>query len=77
MEIKLVDVPVFTEEIALDRFLKWIGIAETGGHAKLLIQDGQVRVNGAIETKRSRKLSSGDIVCLDQSCFRIVMEEQE
>jgi ribosome-associated protein len=48
--------------IKLDQFLKMMGIVGTGGQAKLLIQTGEVTVNGAIETRRGRKLAQGDIV---------------
>lgn len=48
--------------IKLDQFLKWVGIVQTGGEAKLLIQDGQVKVNGKVETRRGRKLIPGDRV---------------
>lgn len=48
--------------IKLDQFLKWAGIAQTGGEAKLLIQSGEVAVNGTIETRRGRKLVKGDRV---------------
>lgn len=46
--------------IKLDQFLKWVGAVQTGGEAKLLIQDGRVRVNGKVETRRGRKLAEGD-----------------
>lgn len=46
--------------IKLDQFLKWVGIVQTGGEAKLLIQDGRVRVNGKVETRRGRKVAEGD-----------------
>ncbi len=48
--------------IKLDSFMKWRNLVETGGQAKLLIQDGEVRVNGKIETRRGRKLVNGDKV---------------
>jgi ribosome-associated protein len=48
--------------LRLDQFLKVQAIAETGGRAKLLIQGGEVKVNGEIETRRRRKLNAGDIV---------------
>ena len=53
-----------TEEntIKLDSFMKWQNLVETGGQAKLLIQNGEVRVNGKIETRRGRKLVNGDKV---------------
>lgn len=46
----------------LDRFLKYEGVAETGGHAKIAIQEGAVTVNGAVETRRRRQLAPGDVV---------------
>jgi ribosome-associated protein len=48
--------------IKLDSFLKWRNLTESGGQAKLLIQNGEVRVNGKIETRRGRKLVNGDKV---------------
>ena len=42
--------------------MKFHGLAGTGGQAKLLIQSGEVKVNGAVETRRRRKLVAGDIV---------------
>jgi len=51
--------------IRLDQFLKWKGLADTGGQAKLRIQGGEVRVNGAVETRRGRTLYEGDRVELD------------
>lgn len=48
--------------IKLDQFLKLKGLVQTGGQAKLLIQAGEVRVNGTIETRRGRKLTKGDRV---------------
>lgn len=48
--------------IQLAQFLKMQGLVSTGGEAKLLIQRGDVRVNGAIETRRGRQLHSGDVV---------------
>ena len=49
-------------KLCLDQFLKLSSVAETGGHAKFLIQNGEVQVNGEIETRRRRKLMVGDVV---------------
>ncbi len=46
----------------LDHFVKIVAEAGTGGQAKLLIQGGEVKVNGEIETRRRRKLTAGDVV---------------
>ena len=49
-------------EITLDQFLKVQGVAGTGGQAKWMIQEGLVRVNGALEKRRGRKMQAGDVV---------------
>ena len=54
-----------TLPIRLDAFLKLSDLAQTGGHAKLLIQDGAVTVDGEIETRRGRKLRGGESVVVD------------
>lgn len=51
--------------IRLDQFLKLTGRARSGGEAKHRIQAGDVRVNGTVETHRSRKLCVGDTVSID------------
>lgn len=51
-----------SDTIRLDQFLKLHHVAQTGGHAKLLIQSGEVQVNGQQETRRRRKLREGDVV---------------
>jgi len=51
--------------LCLDQFLKVTGIAGTGGQAKLMIQGGDIRVNGEVETRRRRKLAAGDSVEID------------
>jgi ribosome-associated protein len=49
----------------LDQFLKWKGLASTGGEAKFRIQRGDVQVNGSPETRRGRQLVVGDRIYLD------------
>jgi len=51
-----------TEFIRLDALLKLAGAVNTGGQAKLLVQNGGVQVNGAVCTMRGKKLRSGDSV---------------
>lgn len=50
------------KKLCLDQFLKLSSIAESGGHAKFMIQNGEVRVNGELETRRRRKLVLNDVV---------------
>lgn len=64
-------VAIKTSSINLDQFLKWAGAVSTGGEAKLLINEGKVKVNGRVETRRSRKLSYGDVVELEGCGFEV------
>ncbi len=48
--------------LCLDQFLKLCGLVSTGGQAKLLIQGGEVKVNGLVETRRRKKLVPEDVV---------------
>ena len=57
-------VPINTEFIKLQDLLKWTGVAQTGGHAKILIQDGLVKVNGEVCLMRGKKLRPGDTVAM-------------
>ena len=59
--------------IHLDQFLKTCGVA-TGGQAKLLIQGGEVLVNGKIETRRRRQLRGGDEVQLDDGVYLVAFD---
>lgn len=55
-------VSINTDFIQLQAFLKFMGIAETGGQAKEMILDGIIRVNGEVCTARGKKLRENDIV---------------
>jgi ribosome-associated protein len=60
------------EFIELIQLLKVLGIAETGGHAKIIVEDGLVKLNGEVELRKRAKLRSGDKVEVDGKV--IVME---
>ena len=57
--------------IKLDQFLKWQGIAQTGGEAKIIIKQGMVEVNGESEVRRGRKLVTGDRVTVAGTTHRV------
>ncbi len=61
--------------IKLDQFLKWVGVAATGGQAKLLIQGGEVRVNGERVTQRGRQLRTGDRVTVGGQSFTVELPD--
>ncbi len=51
-----------TEYIQLTQLLKITGMSETGGHAKFIVEDGEVKVNGQPESRKRAKLKKGDKV---------------
>lgn len=57
--------------IRLDSALKLAGLVSTGGHAKIVIQGGEVRVNDTVCIMRGKKLRSGDVVVFDKEGFII------
>lgn len=66
---------ITTPFIKLDAALKFCGIAETGGHAKILIEEERVRVNGEVCTQRGKKLIPGDRFDYKDLVFVITAEE--
>jgi ribosome-associated protein len=60
--------------IKLDQFLKWQGIAQTGGEAKIMIKQGIVTVNESAELRRGRKLVTGDRVTVAGTTHRVELE---
>lgn len=62
--------------IRLDHFLQICGVL-TGGQAKLIIQSGQVVLNGEVETRRRKKLFPGDVVSIGGEEFEVSLEDEE
>lgn len=60
-----------TDFIRLDAALKLAGIAQTGGHAKLLVQDGEILINGEPCLQRGKKLRDGDAFRFENRLYRI------
>lgn len=58
----MTQIEIKTEYIKLDSFMKLCGMADTGGEAKLFIQNGEVEVNGEICLMRGKKLRDQDTV---------------
>jgi ribosome-associated protein len=67
---------ISSEYIKLDSFLKLINIAGSGGEAKILIAEGLVSVNGALESRRGRKLRPGDNVEIEGRGYPVEAEEE-
>ena len=67
-------IEIHTEFIKLDSLLKFAAVAETGGDAKLAVQDGEVKVNGQVCTMRGKKIYPGDTVELDGVTLLVIKE---
>ncbi len=63
---------ITTEFIKLDSLLKFAGLCDTGGFAKELIQQGQVKVNGEVCTMRGKKIRPGDTVSVDRFTVEVI-----
>lgn len=69
--MKIKEIKIRTEFIKLDQFLKFCGLAETGGHAKEIVAEGVVFVNGELCLQRGKKLVPGDEVVVDD--YKIIV----
>jgi ribosome-associated protein len=58
-------VAIRAEPIDLCQLLKFSGLTESGGAAKQAVADGLVRLNGAVETQKRKKVMAGDRVTFD------------
>jgi len=66
---------IYTEFIKLEAALKLANAVESGGMAKTVIQEGEVKVNGEVCTMRGKKLCPGDVVTFMGSAFVIAANE--
>ena len=64
-------VQIKTEYIKLDQLLKYMGVAENGSHAKEIILDEEVKVNGEVCTMRGKKLYKNDVISVFDEEFEI------
>ncbi|MEJ6540786.1 MAG: RNA-binding S4 domain-containing protein [Halioglobus sp.] len=64
-------VDINKEPVELFKILKFEGIVSSGGQAKLVISDGQVTVNGEVETRKRRKVVAGDIIVFAEEELQI------
>ena len=68
----MTDIKIDTEFIRLDALLKLSGVAQTGGHAKLMIQGGEIKVNGEVCLRRGKKMRPGDKFSFENQEFEVV-----
>ncbi|WP_299078336.1 RNA-binding S4 domain-containing protein [uncultured Paraglaciecola sp.] len=67
-------IEIYAEPIALYQVLKLEALVSSGGEAKLVIDDGQVLVNDIVETRRRKKILSGDTIEFNQERFKIELK---
>ena len=69
------NIVITTEFIKLQDLLKFANLVSTGGEAKIIIQAGDVQVNGEVCTMRGKKIRPGDIVELDGQQLTVSYED--
>jgi ribosome-associated protein len=70
------EVEILKEPIELYKILKFEGLVASGGEAKSVIDGGQVLVNGAVETRKRKKIVSGDIVEFGKDKIKIHLKDK-
>lgn len=66
------EVAIKSEYITLGQFLKYVGIVPYGSAEKIYLSENAVTVNGEKESRRGKKLRSGDVVSLGEGVYEIV-----
>ncbi len=67
----MTEIKIRDEFIKLGQALKLTGIVQSGVEAKYMIEEGNVLVNGEVDTRRGKKLRDGDIVAADGKEFTV------
>ncbi len=70
-------IAITTEYISLDKLLKFAGIADTGGQAFMMVEDGIISLNGVQVQEKRRKIYPGDVVNIDNQLELTVVREQD
>lgn len=77
MNSRVIAVTKSSVGIKLDSFLKLSGEVLSGGEAKILVQSGEVAVNGEVCMLRGRKLKDGDVVAVRGNRYEVNVEEEK
>ena len=67
-------VEISRQPIELFKILKFEGLVNSGGQAKLVIADGQVLLNSSVETQKSKKIVSGDVITFMDNTLQILLK---
>lgn len=70
------NITITTECITMDKLLKFSGVADTGGQAFLMVEDGIIKLNGKLVTEKRKKVFPGDVVNIDDQIELTVSKEE-
>ena len=70
------NIAIITECITMDKLLKFSGVADTGGQAFLMVEDGIIKLNGKLVTEKRKKVFPGDVVNIDDQIELTVSKEE-
>ena len=70
-------IEIATATITMDKLLKFSGVADTGGQAFMVVEDGVVRLNGQLVTEKRKQVRPGDVVNIDDQIELTVIAEAE
>ena len=71
--MEVIEVLINREPVELYKVLKFEGLVGSGGEAKLVLDNGLVRLNGEVETRKRKKVVSGDIIEFNQTRMKLVL----
>ena len=70
-------VEVTEEPVELYKILKFEGMVSSGGEAKQVVSEGMVKVNGIVETRKRKKIMSGDTIEFADEIIKIKLQEEK
>jgi ribosome-associated protein len=70
------EVEIREEPTELFKILKFENLVASGGEAKMVVADGLVSVNGEVETRKRRKMMSGDVIAFGGEAFRLCLRPE-
>lgn len=70
-------IEITTATITMDKLLKFSGVADTGGQAFMMVEDGVVRLNGQLVTEKRKQVRPGDVVNIDDQIELTVIAKAE
>jgi ribosome-associated protein len=70
----MITIEINREPVELYKILKFEGLVGTGGEAKIVIDQGLVKVNGQVELRRRNKIKSGDVIEFNEVTYTVSLD---